>query len=74
MPFQLQEIEGVLHNVVERNHTRQGLSAKRHAFDAWRQVAEVVLTSCSVEVLPLEVKQRVVVELLQQLLTKVKTH
>ncbi|XP_022111764.1 nuclear pore complex protein Nup205-like [Acanthaster planci] len=70
-PLVMQEIEAVLLNVTKRNNFRQGLAAKRHNFDAWRHVAEVVLTSCPAEVLPLATKQKVVVELLQELLSKV---
>ncbi|XP_038064864.1 nuclear pore complex protein Nup205-like [Patiria miniata] len=70
-PIVMQEIEAVLHNVTKRNSFCQGLAAKRHNFDAWRQVAEVVLTSCPAEVLPPALKQKVVIELLQELLSKV---
>ena len=69
--FFSQEIEAVLVNVTQRNNYRQSLAAKRHNFDAWRQVAEVVLMSCPAEVLPPPLKQKVVVELLQDLLSKV---
>ncbi|XP_033629784.1 nuclear pore complex protein Nup205-like [Asterias rubens] len=70
-PLVMQEIEAVLLNVAERNNFRQVLAAKRHNFDAWRQVTEVILTSCPAEVLPSGVKQKVVIELLQELLAKV---
>ncbi|XP_072164969.1 nuclear pore complex protein Nup205-like [Diadema setosum] len=66
-----QEIREILRTVVTRNSVRQVMAAKRHAFDAWRQVLEVLLTSSPQESLPLEMRQKVTVELLQELLAKV---
>eukprot|EP00057_Strongylocentrotus_purpuratus_P025366 XP_011679840.1 PREDICTED: nuclear pore complex protein Nup205 [Strongylocentrotus purpuratus] len=65
------EIMEILKTAVSRNSVRQALGAKRHAFDAWRQVLEVLLTSLPQESLALEVRQKVTVDILQELLQKV---
>ena len=68
----LQEIEEICSNVVERNAYRGMLYSKRQAFDAWRQVVEVILTACSEDLLQGEPRQSVIFELLQDLLVKVR--
>ncbi|XP_071834158.1 nuclear pore complex protein Nup205-like isoform X2 [Apostichopus japonicus] len=66
-----EEVGIILRAAVERNVARLTLKSRRHAFDAWRQVVEVLLTSCSEEILPNDVRQMVTIELLQELLAKV---
>lgn len=58
-------------NVVERNTVRESMWAKRQAFDAWRQVVEVILTACPEDLLAGEARHNVLLELLQDLLRKV---
>ncbi|KAJ8314739.1 hypothetical protein KUTeg_006889 [Tegillarca granosa] len=70
-PRIVEEVESILKNVVLRNQVRQNLYAKQQSFDAWRQVTEVLLTSCPEDYLPKDVKQAILFELLQELLQKV---
>nr|XP_054774519.1 nuclear pore complex protein Nup205-like [Lytechinus pictus] len=65
------EIREILRTAVSRNSVRRSLAAKRHGFDAWRQVLEVLLTSLPQESLALEIRQKVTVDILQELLHKV---
>ena len=66
-----QEILQILRCAVERNAMRASLAQKRTAFEAWRQVTEVLLTACPEDLLPGETRQAVIFELLQELLIKV---
>ena len=70
-PSLLQEIDSILKNMIERNIVCQCLHSKQHAFDAWRQVIEIILTACPVDLLQGEVRQTVLFEILQDLLIKV---
>lgn len=58
-------------NIVARNRVRQDLTIKQQSYDAWRQVAEILLTSCPEDLMPREVRQTVLFELLHELLNKV---
>ena len=64
-------MEGILKNIVARNAVRKNLSIKQQSYDAWRHVAEILLTSCPEDLMPREVRQTVLFELLQELLSKV---
>ncbi|XP_063402892.1 nuclear pore complex protein Nup205-like [Mytilus trossulus] len=70
-PRILEEVQGILKNVVSRNSVRKSLSVKQQSYDAWRQVAEIWLTSCPEDLMPREIRQTVLFELLQELLSKV---
>ncbi|CAG2236945.1 NUP192 [Mytilus edulis] len=70
-PRILKEVQGILKNVVSRNSVRKSLSVKQQSYDAWRQVAEIWLTSCPEDLMPREIRQTVLFELLQELLSKV---
>ena len=61
-------------NVVSRNSVRKSLSVKQQSYDAWRQVAEIWLTSCPEDLMPREIRQTVLFELLQELLSKVRDY
>jgi len=56
---------------VERNALQESVQVKRQAFDAWRQVVEIVLTACPEDLLTGEARRSAIFELLQDLLTKV---
>ncbi|XP_070580305.1 nuclear pore complex protein Nup205-like [Ptychodera flava] len=66
-----QEIQSVLKNVVARNFVRENMAAKKHSFDAWRQMTEVMLTACPFDILKPDTRQEFILELLQDLLRKV---
>ncbi|XP_033102050.1 nuclear pore complex protein Nup205-like isoform X2 [Anneissia japonica] len=70
-PRILQEIQAILKNVVECNLTKEMAAAKRHSLDAWRHVVETLFVSCSQDLLPLELRETILLELIQELLTKV---
>ncbi|XP_045195259.2 nuclear pore complex protein Nup205-like [Mercenaria mercenaria] len=67
----IEEIEGILRMVIERNKVCQSLHSKHQAFDSWRQVTEIILTACPEDLLQGETRQTVLFELLQDLLMKV---
>jgi hypothetical protein len=60
-----------LKNIVARNRVRQDLTIKQQSYDAWRQITEILLTSCPEDLMPREVRQTVLFELLHELLNKV---
>lgn len=66
-----QEVNSILENIVNRNRVRQSLTIKQQSYDAWRQVAEILLTACPEDLMPRDVRQKVLFELLQELLNKV---
>ncbi|XP_071943661.1 nuclear pore complex protein Nup205-like [Antedon mediterranea] len=70
-PRILQEIQEILKNVVECNQSKEMAGAKRHALDAWRQVVEILFASCSQDLLPLDIRETILLDLIQELLTKV---
>ncbi|KAL5010671.1 hypothetical protein ScPMuIL_012976 [Solemya velum] len=70
-PQILGEVSMVLKTVVTRNQVRESLHCKRQAFEAWRQVTEVLLTACPEDLLSQEMRQSILFELLQDLLVKV---
>lgn len=51
--------------------TRRSLSAKRHAFDAWRQVVETSFAICHYDVFSGDRREAVILNLLQEMLIKV---
>ena len=63
-----QEIKSILNNTVERNTIRRKISLKRKAFDAWRQVVEVMIVGCHKELVPS--RQTLLVELTQAILAR----
>ncbi|XP_035827391.1 nuclear pore complex protein Nup205 [Aplysia californica] len=70
-PHIMEEIQLILETVVEHNESRQGLQRKKLAFEAWRQLVEVMLTTVPQELLDGERRQSVLFDLLQELLVKV---
>ena len=50
---------------------RRSLGAKRHAFEAWRQVVETTFAICHYEVFTGDRREAVILNLLQEMLTKV---
>ncbi|XP_035221840.1 nuclear pore complex protein Nup205-like [Stegodyphus dumicola] len=66
----MQEISKVLEYAVSCNEAREAVFAKRLLFDAWRQVTEVLLIACPLEMLGNEKKDQMVLELSQELLSK----
>ncbi|KAL3882663.1 hypothetical protein ACJMK2_028981 [Sinanodonta woodiana] len=66
-----EEIESILRIVVARNNVSLSLHSKRQAFDAWRHVTEVILSSCPEDLLAGEARQSLLFELLQDLLLKI---
>ncbi|XP_064463706.1 nuclear pore complex protein Nup205-like [Ornithodoros turicata] len=66
-----QEIKSVMQNVLERNQARQAMFAKKQAFLAWRQVTEVLVTTCPLDILGGETKVQVLLELAQELLRRI---
>jgi len=67
----LQEVENVCTHMVDRNTFRECVLVKRATLDGWRQVVEVMLTACPEELLPGDMRSNVILELTQQLLSKV---
>ncbi|KAK2179080.1 hypothetical protein NP493_515g00009 [Ridgeia piscesae] len=66
-----QEIQSICGNVVERNSFRESIFCKRQAFEAWRQLVEIILTACPEDLLHGESRQNMLFEILQDLLLKV---
>ncbi|XP_064596049.1 nuclear pore complex protein Nup205-like [Liolophura sinensis] len=67
----MEEVQAILRTSLARNMVRENLHEKRQAFEAWRQVVEILLTSCPEDLLTGEARQNVLFELLQDLLKKV---
>ncbi|XP_025098310.1 nuclear pore complex protein Nup205-like isoform X3 [Pomacea canaliculata] len=70
-PLIMEEIQNLLTVVVKRNSVRERLHQQRQNFQAWRQVAEILLTACPEDLLSGEKRQLIIMELLQELLAKV---
>jgi len=70
-PYNL-DIQNICTALVERNALQESVQVKRQAFDAWRQVVEIVLTACPEDLLTGEARRSAIFELLQDLLTKVQ--
>ena len=68
----MKEVREILQNVVQHNSVKESLHVKREALEGWRRVVEVVLASCPVDILPKDTRQAVIVEILQELLMKVR--
>ena len=56
---------------MQRNGILQAVNAKRQLLNGWRQVVEVLLIACPVDLLDANVRRSVVVEVIQELLLKV---
>lgn len=69
--FLYQEVNSVLQQVVERNHVRHSLSAKRHALQSWRNLVETILMACPSELIPADQRQLIIRDLLLDLHDKV---
>ncbi|XP_065139571.1 nuclear pore complex protein Nup205 [Paramisgurnus dabryanus] len=70
-PLLMEEVNSVLQQVVERNHVRHSLSAKRHALQSWRNLVETILMACPSELIPADQRQLIIRDLLLDLHDKV---
>ncbi|XP_054717049.1 nuclear pore complex protein Nup205-like [Uloborus diversus] len=70
-PVMMQEISKVLEYAVSCNEAREAIYARRLLFDAWRQITEVLLISCPLEILGIDKRDQMVLEVSQELLNKV---
>ncbi|XP_039625995.1 nuclear pore complex protein Nup205 isoform X3 [Polypterus senegalus] len=70
-PLLLEEVNSILHHVVERNRMRHSLNAKRHALQSWRNLVETLLTACPQDLIPTEARQLLIRDLLLDLHDKV---
>ncbi|XP_065186434.1 nuclear pore complex protein Nup205-like [Sycon ciliatum] len=69
--FVLEEIDSILHGIVQRNVNRRRLAGRLAFFDAWRQVIEVVLIACPMDLLAGDQRIALLFEIIQDLLLKV---
>lgn len=69
--FIARDIQQICSNAVERNAYKETIYRRRQAFDAWRQTIEILLTACPLDLLDGERRQKLLFELLQDLLDKV---
>ncbi|CAH1799487.1 unnamed protein product [Owenia fusiformis] len=67
----LEEIQNILANVVQKNSVRESIHAKRQAFNALRQVIEIILNACPMDLISGEKRQLALFEITQDLLVKV---
>lgn len=70
-PLLMEEVNSILQQVVERNHVRRSLSAKRHALQSWRSLVETLLTACPADLIPADDRQLIIRDLLLDLHDKV---
>ncbi|XP_005734842.1 nuclear pore complex protein Nup205 isoform X3 [Pundamilia nyererei] len=70
-PLLMEEVNSILQQVVERNRVRRSLSAKRHALQSWRSLAETLLTACPADLIPADERQLIIRDLLLDLHDKV---
>jgi len=67
----LKEVKGVLKHAVDRNLVRESFHSKRNAFDAWRQVVEITFAVCPADMIPVDKKQAILMEILNQLMPRI---
>ncbi|XP_059166343.1 nuclear pore complex protein Nup205-like isoform X2 [Physella acuta] len=70
-PHIIEEIHQILETVVEHNEAKENLQRKKRAFESWRQIVEVMLTSVPHDLISGERRQTILFDLLQELLLKV---
>uniref|UniRef100_A0A8C5FCT7 Nucleoporin 205 n=1 Tax=Gadus morhua TaxID=8049 RepID=A0A8C5FCT7_GADMO len=70
-PLLMEEVNSILQQVVERNHVRRSLNAKRHALQSWRGLVETLLTACPADLIPPDDRQLIIRDLLLDLHDKV---
>ncbi|XP_056137198.1 nuclear pore complex protein Nup205 [Lampris incognitus] len=70
-PLLMEEVNSILQQVVEQNHMRRSLSAKRHALQSWRSLVETLLTACPADIVPADDRQFIIKDLLVDLYNKV---
>ena len=61
----------MLKHAVDRNLVRESFHAKKNAFDSWRQVVEITFAICPSDMIPVDKKQSILIEILEQLIPKV---
>lgn len=69
--FVFKEIHSVLLVALKRNHILQAVNAKRQLLNGWRQVIEVLMTACPVDLLDGDIRRSFILEVIQELLLKV---
>lgn len=62
----------VLKHAIDRNLVRQSFHAKHNAFDAWRQMVEVIFAISPADAISVDKKQSIIIEILRELIPKVK--
>ncbi|CAL8262242.1 unnamed protein product [Merluccius merluccius] len=72
-PLLMEEVNSILQQVVERNHVRRSLSAKRHALQSWRSLVETLLTACPADLIPADDRQLIIRDLLLDLHDKARS-
>ena len=65
-------MNSILQQVVERNHVRRSLNAKRHALQSWRSLVETLLTACPADLIPADDRQLIIRDLLLDLHDKAR--
>ena len=66
-----EEIKAILVYALKWNSTQEENAVKRSLLDSWRQVTEVMLCSVPQDILPDRLRQQLLLDLIQTLLTKV---
>jgi nuclear pore complex protein Nup205 len=69
----LEEIRNILRVVAQRNSSLQTVNAKRQLLNGWRQIVEVLLVACPIDLLDTNVRRSLVLEVIQELLLKVSS-
>ncbi|XP_023681691.2 nuclear pore complex protein Nup205 isoform X1 [Paramormyrops kingsleyae] len=70
-PLLMEEVNSILQQVVERNRVRRSLSAKQQALQSWRALVETMLTACPPDLIPPDIRQLIIRDLLLDLHDKV---
>lgn len=65
------EIETVLTSVIQYNETQRISYVRRHAFDGWRQLVEVSVAACSLDIFTVERRVQMIADVLVEVLTLV---
>ncbi|XP_039266585.2 nuclear pore complex protein Nup205-like [Styela clava] len=67
----IQEVQNILKTALERNQTRQSVHSKLALLNAWKHTLEVALNACPVDLMGKEIKQQILLDILQELLSRV---
>ncbi|XP_067131322.1 LOW QUALITY PROTEIN: nuclear pore complex protein Nup205 [Centruroides vittatus] len=66
-----QEVQSIIHYAKLINNVKEKKYIKSQAFEAWHLVTEIVLTVCPLDMLELEQKHQVILEIAQELLQRI---